>query len=95
MSLQKFSRYAGTLIFLWGIVAMGGFFIARTNGNPELGLRFQKALVWWVYLCLAAGGFMALVGAYYTLRAFVGGGGGADEAAPPDAPAGESKPPTP
>jgi hypothetical protein len=70
--VQKLSRYGGTLLFLWGVASMAGFFIARTDGDVELGRIFQKSLIYWVYVCLVAGGYMAAVGLYHTFLAVFG-----------------------
>lgn len=72
MSSAKFTRYAGTLIFLWGVSAMAGFFVSGMHGNDALRAIFMRALVWWVYVCVACGGYMALVGIYHTLLAVFG-----------------------
>ncbi len=70
--MQKLSRYAGTAIFLWGLAAMMGFFIARTGGHAAAAHVFQKALMGWVYVVLVAGGYMAAVGIYHTFLAVFG-----------------------
>ncbi len=70
--MQKLSRYAGTVIFLWGILAMMGFFIARTGGHAGAAHAFQKLLMGWVYVVLVAGGYMAAVGIYHTFLAVFG-----------------------
>ncbi len=70
--MQKFTRYLGTFIFLWGVTAMMGFFIARTGGHLALGHAFQRALVAWIWVVVAAGGYMAAVGVYHTALAVLG-----------------------
>ena len=70
--MQKLSRYAGTLAFLWGVISMAGFFITRIGGDVVTGLLWQKSLIYWAYVMLISLGYMAAGGIYHTILAVLG-----------------------